>query len=162
MATVQTDCPKSWEKDYMPDVTNAELRGCKILKFLETLSASDGIPKFLLSIEAQGEGSSDEAFVTSYHKSRLRSFQNITDYRRSMLYKSAEALVPQETKISTDEREGTDFHAASKQRPHYLVKYKIEQDPSLLDNILVANGVNSWGHVAEYGLTSLYSVEPIS
>lgn len=53
MAAVQTDCPKSWEKDFMPDVANVELRGYKTLKFFENPSAWDGIPKFLLSIEAK-------------------------------------------------------------------------------------------------------------
>lgn len=70
-----------------------------------------------------------------------------------MLYKSAEAFVPQETTISTDKCEGTDFHAASEQRPQYLVIHKFEQDFSLLDNISVANRINLWGNVAEYGTT---------
>jgi hypothetical protein len=162
MATVPTDSPKSWGSGYMPDVAKAELRGYRTLKVFEVPDARDGIAKFLVSIEAKAEGSSEDGFVESYKTKHLAGFSKMKGYRRTMLYRSAEAFVPQENKADTDEREGTDFHAASEQRPDYLVIHEFENEPAVeqltanLEN-LIKLGV--WEYVAEYG-TGLYSVEP--
>ncbi|CAK7225833.1 hypothetical protein SEUCBS140593_006037 [Sporothrix eucalyptigena] len=161
MVNVPTDSPKSWGKGYMPDVAKAELRGYELVRVFEPTERSrnkDGYAKVLVNAEIESDESPEE-FVVTFAKDHLGSINGQDGYRRSMLYKSAEAFVPRESKSADDERAGTEFHAAQQQRLTYLAVYEFDQAPADVAAVVKGKNVGVWNYITEYG-TGLYRIEP--